>query len=654
MRSKTKNSPKEKNRYPCKDSGLKSEKAHFPATTIKNKLMKVKPQNINVSGVLQKSKSGALRIAENIKYLRKNTIRFLTNELVAKIINAAYDSYSRFYEGQLRLGLPVSPELIKTQREIRHIAAGKLALTLYHIILRVTGIRVPRSKIKNILIADLECGKIRLTENVIILTKKQLKELVSRFEIPGVFFAEIYEEAARRRILKETLREKRLPAYFESIIEESTENGRGDYEIVFYRDYTEQGKEIKFRRLVSIEGVTSGDTRPSVILVPGFANNSNCYDLTNQQSLAKDLADKNCWVYLFDPRGMGINEGHFDPFYTVDTLIDYDLPTVLHHTYKRSRGKPAILIGHSMGGIISEFMVLLWNLRLHINEIQDLTPEQRVLLNRVLPSPQKAAEYLKEVRGIITLGSPKFFDKESHLIYPSVLWLNHLSRILRLRNVPVKDLLLFFMQFPIISDLMHRIVMTNIGDLNFLICPENQSFSKEFTRWYIDKVVESVPLGLGFQFLKAIYNGQGFKRMDETRFNYSTHLGVFPDSIPVVHFWGSKDPLAPPANTKYSALYPHRIKRMFHIESPGDIDKIKITDEPSQLIDIVIEGANHLDLLYGRLAEEIVNPLLFRIIEDFWGDWNYNENGQNRGQQTGAQVIPLDSSKIGTKKSGKD
>jgi hypothetical protein len=51
-----------------------------------------------------------------------------------------------FYEGQLRLGLPVSRELIKTQEEIRAIAAGKLALTLYHIILRVRASASPGTK----------------------------------------------------------------------------------------------------------------------------------------------------------------------------------------------------------------------------------------------------------------------------------------------------------------------------------------------------------------------------------------------------------------------------------------------------------------------------------------------------------------------------
>jgi pimeloyl-ACP methyl ester carboxylesterase len=559
-----------------------------------------------------------------LQALGKNTARFLTNELIARWVNVTYNSYSRFYEGQLRLGLPVSRELIKTQEEIRAIAAGKLALTLYHIILRVTGIRISRNEIKYILIAELEAGNLRLTENVIVLTRKQLKTLIiNRFKIPAYFFTGIFEEAGSRRILKETLKEQRLPSYFDSEIEENTHIGRRDYEIVYYRDYTEEGKEIKFRRLVSIEDVTSGDNRPAVILVPGFANNSNCYDLSVRQSMARDMADSGFWVYLFDPRGMGINKGKFDPLYTVDTLIDFDLPTVLNFVHSRSRNKPAVLVGHSMGGIIAENMVLNWNMRKHLNSFQDLTSEQKAYMNQILPPPHEAEENLRQVRAIISLGSPKFFNKMTHAFFPTVLWMNHLSRIFRLQHLPVKDALQFLMRIPVVSDVTQLVLNSDFGDLNFLMNPENHKGNKIFTKIYVDRALESVPLGLGFQFLKAIYNGEGFKRMDQSRFNYSSHLNYFPKDIPIFHFWGSKDPLAPPDNLQYSRHYPHGIKKIYHLESPKDAEKIEITDRRSQVIDFIVEGANHLDLLYGKQAEEIVYPLVMRIINETWGDWSY-------------------------------
>ncbi len=565
-------------------------------------------------------------VSSRVQRFKKTAVRFFTNDLTARWINFTYDLYSKIYQGQLRLGLPVSKELLKSREEIRSRAAGKLALTLYHISLQVTGIRIPRVDIKSILMGELEAGNLRLTEDVIILTRSQLKHLaLNRCKIPGYFFSAILEEATRRRILKETLKNNRLPAYFDSEIEENEQNGRGDYEFVYYRDYTDEGKEIKFRRIVSIEAVTAGDNRPSVILIPGFVNNSNCYNLSNKQSLAKDMADKGQWVYLFDPRGMGINEGKFDPWYTVDTLIDYDLPTVLRFIYNRSKKKPAFLVGHSMGGIIAENMVLNWSIRKHLNHIEDLSAEQKAMLNQVLPPADVAAENLKQVRGIISMGAPKFFNRYSHVFYPTALWLNHLARIFRMQQVPVKEAMLFLSQMPGLSHATNQLLKTNVGDLNFLMCPENHSSSNFFTKLYIQNAIESVPLGLGFQFLKAIYNGEGFKRMDQSRFNYSTHLNYFEKDIPLFHIWGDKDPLAAPENVYYSKSYPHKRKKIYHIESPKDIERIDIPETKSQVIDFIIENANHLDLLYGKVAEEIIYPLLLKIIEQVWSDWSYEE-----------------------------
>jgi hypothetical protein len=50
---------------------------------------------------------------------------------------------------------------------------------------------------------------------------------------------------------------------------------------------------------------------------------------------------------------------------------------------------------------------------------------------------------------------------------------------------------------------------------------------------------------------------------------------------------------------------------------------VQITSERSQYIDFIIEGANHLDLLYGKIADQIVTPLIMQIVENVWGDWSY-------------------------------
>ncbi len=564
-------------------------------------------------------------ILKKWRNLGSNLTRYLVNIGPAQLINSSYNAYSTLYRGQISLGLPVSKELIISQAEIRDRAIRKLALALYHICLNATAVQIARDDMNEIIIDELEKGCIRLTENVILLTEDQMTHLaLERFKVPEGDLDKIMDKARRRRILCESLRADPVPVYFESEIEEKAQNGRGDYETVYYRNFTDEGKEIGFRRLVSMEGVTAGDNRAAVVLIPGFANNSNCFNINDRYSLAKDMADNNNWVYLFDPRGVGINQARFDPLYTVDTMIDYDLATLVRTIYARSCGKPSVLVGHSMGGLIAENMVLDWSLARHLDTLEGLAPEQKELLAQVLPQPEAAGRYQEMVRGIVTLATPKFFAKKSHIFFPAALWLNHLSRIFRFKQVPVKELSNAVTELPLLKQITRFVWNRNVGDLNFLISPKNHKDDKYFLERYLQTAMESIPLGLGFQCLKAIYNGEGFKRMDGSRLNYSDWLHLFPATIPVFHFWGTQDNLVPLENLRYRNRYPHRVKKIYHIDSARDLKRIAITSEKSQLIDFVVEGANHLDLLYGKAADDIVKPLLMRIIENVWGDWSYD------------------------------
>jgi len=573
--------------------------------------------------MVNKKKTGFL---QKLGMLPQKSVQFVLNDIPTQIVNSSYNLYSSYYKGQLSLGLPVSKHLVQTQKEIQNRAAGKLALTLYHIFLRATKKRIPRKAIKLILLKELQCHHLGLAENIIILTREELTQLAcNHFKIDKRHLETILDEAARRMILREALQEKLPPSYFESKIDEKESNGRGDYETVYYRNYTDEGKEISFQRLVSMDAVTNGDNRPSVVLVPGFANNSRCYNLNNRYSIAKDLADMGYWTYLFDPRGVGINEGKFDPYYTIDTLIDHDLPTVVKFIHSRSRGKPCVLMGHSMGGMVSENMVLNWNLRKSLHQNNALDEFTKKQLEQILPDEEESKANLSMVQGVITLGSPKFFKRNSHLVYPSGLWLNHAARALRLRYVPIQEVLWLMTQPPILKQLNRFIMNRNIGDLNFLVNQDNHAFDKNFLQTYLAKSMESIPLGIGFQIIKAIYNGEGFKRMDATRLNYSDHAGCFPADIPVFHFWSAADPVATPKNIKYSRYYPHRYKRVYRIEKPSDLKSVEILPEKSQLIDFIIEDTKHLDFLYGKKAEEIIQPLITKIINQIWGKWTYDK-----------------------------
>jgi len=566
-------------------------------------------------------------IISRLRNLGGNMVRYLVNDGPAQLINGSYNAYSMLYRGQLSLGLPVSKELIVSQEEIKKRAVQKLALVLYHMFLNATGLQIDRDEIKAVIYDELKKGRLRLTENVILLTEDELIYLsLERFKISKKHLKDVSEIGRRRRILREAVRANPVPIYFENEIEEKEQNGRGDYEIVHYRNFTDEGKAIGFRRIISMEGVTAGDTRPAVVLVPGFANSSNCFNINNRYSLAKDIADKNMWAYLFDSRGVGVNAGRFDPLYTVDTMIDYDLPTLTRFVHKRSNGKPSILLGHSMGGLVSENMILNWSLARQLNDINIVDQGQKEILAKSLPAPDAAGEYLKMVRCVISLASPKFFHKKSHVFFPISLWLNHLSRIFRLEKVPIKEVSQLFTELPVLKQITRFVWQHNVGDLNFLISPENHKNDKHFVELYLREATESIPLGLGFQCLKAIYNGEGFKRMDGSGLNYSDCLALFPDTIPIFHFWGTRDDLVPLKNLRYSKYYPHKNKKIYHIKSPVDLRKINITEECNQLVDFVIEGANHLDLLYGKVADEIVTPLLMQIVETVWGNWTYDSS----------------------------
>jgi len=567
------------------------------------------------------------KLPEKITSRESKAVRFILNRIPAMGLSWGYNAFSKVYKGQISKGIPVSKKLKKRHEEIRIRAVGKLALSLYHIFSPYTKERsISRNKIKTVLFEELNNDKIRITENVILLTEAQLEYLViERFHISALYLPEVLAAARRRWIVKENLIAHRTPAYFESEIEEKEENGRGDYETVYFRDFTDAGKAIEFRRLASIEDVTAGDNQPSIVLVPGLACNSNCYNLDNQYSLAKDMADLGHWVYLFDPRGLGINKRNFDHLLTIDSMIDYDLATVTRFISRRSKGKPMILVGHSMGGIVSELMVLNWNLRRRFNDLVMLTTEQKELLDKVLPPLEEAEENLSMIRAVITLGSPKFFEKTSHLAFSMFLWLNHLSRLLRLSHFPLDKPLQFVTDTPGIRLGTRTLLNRDLAGLNFLIVPENFKNDKDFIMRLLKNCGETIPLGMGFQFLKAIYNGEGFKRMDETGLNYSEMLSLFPEEIPLFHFWGNNDPLAPPSNLQYSQSYPHQEKKFYHISCEEDLRYIEVSQKRSQMINFIIEGVNHIDLLYGERANKIIHPLLFHIIQQAWADWQYGK-----------------------------
>lgn len=275
----------------------------------------------------------------NLQTFSSKMTRYLVNDGPGRLISGSYNAYSMLYRGQLSLGLPVSKELIVSRKEIKTQAVQKLALVLYHMFLNATRLQITRDDIKAVIHDELKKKRLRLTENVILLTENELTYIyLKRFKVPKKNLAGILEIARRRRIIREALRVDPVHIYFDSEIEEKDQNGRGDYETVRYRNFTE---------------------------------------------------------------------------------------------------------------------------------------------------------------------------------------------------------------FPVLKQIARFVWQHNVGDLNFLVSPENHKEDKHFIERYFKVATESILLGLGFQCVKAIYSGQGFKRMDGSGLNYSECLDWFPDNIPIFHFWGTRDSLVP-------------------------------------------------------------------------------------------------------------
>jgi hypothetical protein len=58
-----------------------------------------------------------------------------------------------------------------------------------------------------------------------------------------------------------------------------------------------------------------------------------------------------------------------------------------------------------------------------------------------------------------------------------------------------------------------------------------------------------------------------------------------------------------------------------------ELKKVEFLPEQNQLINFIIDGANHLDLLYGKKTREPVCPLFEKIIEKVWSGWSSGGHG---------------------------
>ena len=120
---------------------------------------------------------------------------------------------------------------------------------------------------------------------------------------------------------------------------ESTKNVDG--EKIFFRSWRPQG-----------------ESRATLLIIPGFNAHSAYYDWVAQELVGHGLA-----VYAIDLRGRGQSDG--ERFY-VESFEDYvlDVDALMRVVDSRESSKPIIMLGHSAGGVVVCLYALDYPLKL--------------------------------------------------------------------------------------------------------------------------------------------------------------------------------------------------------------------------------------------------------------------------------------------------
>ena len=558
--------------------------------------------------------------------------------IVTRGLNLGYRLASTAMQGKLKAmagrypkAFVMNPEQVETQ------AAYIVAPTLQHIILDVTGEEPRLEDIQNTVIEGYKSGLFNNFGKRVYINKHRIPELMLELDIDSSLRENFIKQATRHGVLRSSVLFSQVAG---ALTNTPRAPERGQYLERPYSLITRDDTLLQLNRLINQRTVKTNDDSPSILLVPGIGCKGKFFDLNNDQfSLALLLADIGSWVYKFDFRGLGSNKGNFDPQCFFDTLVSNDLPAGLDFICHRpTPNKPVIIIAHSMGGMVAEFLLVrqAYKLRRLLAQIgidsKGMTrPQIEEAMNSYMGTDREAEiiiaearthlEMLKTVKGLISIASSRIFDKSQNYIFPMLLSLNLLLPILGEESVPIDK---FKKKWLI------KMIPFELFPLKSLINPDNFKKVKAFVSLLIEEGVDSFPLGVGFQMLRAIFSGQGIKRMDQSRFNYSAHLDEIPPDIPISHLYFSKDPLAAPYNLTFVDKgyahgtdldfsrfpeYQHDHCAVHHIKADTSVEEIELPQSPSQVQGFLIDGASHLDAFYGKVADEKTIPLLLKLIQ---------------------------------------
>lgn len=608
-------------------------------------MLKVPPIREKLYGLQVRLSAGAHEAASAAKSIALHS--------AARAGNALYALNSFASIGSLRKLQQLHPEAFVVPPErIEGQAMNRIPNALQRVIFHITGVDVPIEKVRQFVGEAFKHGLFVNFGEVAYIDHRRLKNFIDDLsnldELRGVSIDEklFREEATERALLHGHLFANQVAGGLQA-----------DYPLIDGREYrvrpylvdTRDARPLKLTGIIQSHAVSANDDSPSVLCLNGiFCTKGSMSDLV------LNLASQNMWAYGFDVRGTGDNtDPERDQNVFFDSHVSNDLPAVLDFIANRPKGKmkPVILVGHSMGGMIAEFMVVrqAYKLNCKLEEIGKKTHTNPVLTNdhsrkeveEYLLSEQitdraendrelgalvsEAMEYLAKlnsVKGIITLGSPKIFDKNAHPIWPALLHLNiiipRLLPFFRQNKIPVSLFKWLVSHFPKLANA-----------LRLLINSKNFDDPEKFLADFVLQGTDDAPLGVGLQFEKDIFSGKGFRRMGKTKFNYAEHLHMIPTDIPIFHVIGRQDVLCPTFNLgfidrryaqghnldfSHFSRYSHATQGVTEIAPDTDVNTLAIDPIKSQVQGFVVE-TGHLDFLFGNTANRQVIPLIHRLIE---------------------------------------
>lgn len=302
------------------------------------------------------------------------------------------------------------------------------------------------------------------------------------------------------------------------------------------------------------EGCTVEKKREPVILCHGLACNRFTFDLNEERSMARYLADRGYDVWMLELRGHGESprkkgkKAMRDGF-GMDEYALHDVPAALQYVTQQTGAAQVNWVGHSMGGMI---------LYMYLSTTGD-----------------------PRLRNVVTMGSPGSFDYPSRLVGSALKATRYAMALPRI-NV------------PLYSRPVARVTSRLLGFEEVGLNTEN--LSKPATREVLWLWFAPIERGVERSFVSIRDAGRLVSRDGQT--DYSARLSEF--KVPLLAIAGRVDALAPPYN----------VLQVF--EKVGSTDR---TFELASRTNGYHADYGHADLMVGDNAKADLYPLVYRWLE---------------------------------------